>query len=123
MKKVLVYLKYAAGHLTLSIIFLIIQALTELLLPSMMSEMVDVGILGLNGQDSQMQYILTKGLQMLGMALLCVAAAIAVSYFATKSSAIISRRFNRYSAVYVSCFLRPLWRLAVLHLHCLKAHP
>ncbi len=94
MKKVIVYLKYAAGHLTLSIVFLIIQALTELLLPSMMSEMVDVGILGLNGQDSQMQYILTKGLQMLGMALLCVAAAIAVSYFATKSSAIISRRMR-----------------------------
>ena len=94
MKKVIVYLKYAAGHLTLSIVFLIIQALTELLLPSMMSEMVDVGILGLNGQDGQMQYILTKGLQMLGMALLCVAAAIAVSYFATKSSAIISRRMR-----------------------------
>lgn len=94
MKKVIAYLKYAAGHLTLSIVFLIIQALTELLLPSMMSEMVDVGILGLNGQDSQMQYILTKGLQMLGMALLCVAAAIAVSYFATKSSAIISRRMR-----------------------------
>ena len=32
MKKVIVYLKYAAGHLTLSIVFLIIQALTELLL-------------------------------------------------------------------------------------------
>lgn len=94
MKKVFSYLKYAAGYLVLSLVFLITQALTELLLPSMMSEIVDVGIIGLNGQDGQMQYIITQGIKMMGMALLCVFAAIGVNYFSTKTSAIVSKRMR-----------------------------
>ncbi len=94
MKKVLSYLKYAAGFVVLSLVFLVIQALTELLLPSMMSEIVDVGIIGLNGQEGQMQFILTKGLQMLGMALLCVFSAISVNFFSTKTSSIVSKKMR-----------------------------
>ncbi len=94
MKKVIVYLKYAAGYMVLGIIFLIVQALSELILPSMMSEIVDKGVIGLNGQDGQMQYIITQGLKMLSIALLCVFAAIGVNFFSTKASAIISKRMR-----------------------------
>ncbi len=94
MKAVLKYLKYAAGYVAISLIFLVVQALSELWLPNLMSDMVDTGIVALNGQDSQMQYILLKGLQMLGVALLCVAAAIGVNFFSTKTSAIISKRLR-----------------------------
>lgn len=94
MKKVIVYLKYAAGYMVLGVIFLIVQALSELILPSMMSDIVDKGVIGLNGQDGQMQYIIAQGLKMLGIALLCVFAAIGVNFFSTKASAIISKRMR-----------------------------
>lgn len=94
MKAVLKYLKYAAGYVALSLAFLVVQALSELWLPNLMSDMVDTGIVALNGQDGQIQYILLKGVQMLGVALLCVAAAIGVSFFSTKTSAIISKKMR-----------------------------
>lgn len=94
MKAVLKYLKYAAGYVALSLAFLVVQALSELWLPNLMSDMVDTGIVALNGQDGQIQYILLKGVQMLGVALLCVAAAIGVSFFYTKTSAIISKKMR-----------------------------
>lgn len=94
MKKVIVYLKYAAGYMALGVIFLIVQALSELILPSMMSDIVDKGVIGLNGQDGQMQYIIAQGLKMLAIALLCVFAAIGVNFFSTKASAIISKRMR-----------------------------
>ncbi len=94
MKKVIVYLKYAAGYMALGVIFLIVQALSELILPSMMSDIVDKGVIGLNGQDGQMQYIIAQGLKMLAVALLCVFAAIGVNFFSTKASAIISKRMR-----------------------------
>ncbi|MBR3754412.1 MAG: ABC transporter ATP-binding protein [Clostridia bacterium] len=94
MKKVIVYLKYAAGYLALGVIFLIVQALSELILPNMMSDIVDNGVIGLNGQDGQMQYILIQGLKMLAVALLCVFAAIGVNFFSTKASSIISKRMR-----------------------------
>ena len=94
MKKVIVYLKYAAGYLALSVIFLIVQALSELILPSMMSEIVDIGVIGMSGKDGQMQYILTQGLKMLAVALLCVFAAIGVNFFSSKASSIISKRMR-----------------------------
>lgn len=94
MKKVLAYLKYAAGFVALSLVFLIIQALSELWLPNMMSDLVDEGIIALNGQEGQMSYIITKGAQMLGVALLCVVSAIGVNFFSTKTSAIISKKMR-----------------------------
>ena len=94
MKKVIVYLKYAAGYMALGVIFLIVQALSELILPSMMSDIVDKGVIGLNGQDGQMQFIIAQGLRMLAIALLCVFAAIGVNFFSTKASAIISQRMR-----------------------------
>ena len=94
MKKVIVYLKYAAGYMALGVIFLIVQALSELILPSMMSDIVDKGVIGLNGQDGQMQYIIAQGLKMLAVALLCVFAAIGVNFFSTKASAIISKKMR-----------------------------
>lgn len=94
MKKVIVYLKYAAGYMALGVIFLIVQALSELILPSMMSEIVDVGVIGMNGKDGQMEYIIAQGLKMLAVALLCVFAAIGVNFFSTMASAIISKRMR-----------------------------
>lgn len=94
MLKVLSYLKYAAGYVVLSLSFLVIQALTELWLPTMMEGIVDTGIVKMNGLDGQMQFILTEGAKMLGIALLCVVSAVGVNYFATKTSAVISRRMR-----------------------------
>lgn len=94
MLKVLSYLKYAAGFVALSLSFLVIQALTELWLPSMMERIVDTGIVKMNGADGQMQFIITEGIKMLGIALLCVVSAVGVNYFATKTSAVISRRMR-----------------------------
>ncbi|MBQ7101410.1 MAG: ABC transporter ATP-binding protein, partial [Clostridia bacterium] len=94
MKKVIVYLKYAAGYLALGVIFLIVQALSELILPSMMSEIVDIGVIGMSGKDGQLEYIIIQGLKMLGVALLCVFAAIGVNFFSTKASSIISKRMR-----------------------------
>ncbi len=94
MKAVLKYLKYAAGYIALGLAFLVVQALSELWLPNLMSDMVDDGIVALNGQENQMQFILLKGAQMLGVALLSVAAAISVSFFSTKTSAVISKKMR-----------------------------
>ncbi|MBR6619182.1 MAG: ABC transporter ATP-binding protein [Clostridia bacterium] len=94
MKKVIAYLKYALGYVVLSLFFLIAQALTELILPSMMSDIVDNGIIALNGQDGQIQYIVTQGVKMLGVALICVFSAIGVGYFSTKTSAIVSKKMR-----------------------------
>ncbi len=94
MKKVFGYLRYAAGFIVLSIFLLVVQALSELMLPTMMQSLIDDGIVALNGQEGQMEFIITKGLQMLSIALLCVFAAIGVNYFSTKTSSIISRRMR-----------------------------
>lgn len=94
MLKVLSYLKYAAGYVALSLTFLVIQALTELWLPTMMESIVDTGIVKMNGADGQMQFIITEGIKMLGIALLCVVAAVGVNFFSTKTSAVISRRMR-----------------------------
>ena len=94
MKKILSYLKYAAGFVALSLILLVVQALSELMLPTMMESLVDDGIVALNGQEGQMEFIISKGLQMLGIALLSVFAAIGVNYFSTKTSSIISKRLR-----------------------------
>lgn len=94
MLKVLSYLKYAAGYVALSLTFLVIQALTELWLPTMMESIVDTGIVKMNGADGQMQFIITEGIKMLGIALLCVVAAVGVNFFSTKTSAVISRKMR-----------------------------
>ncbi len=94
MKRILKYLKYAAGYVALSIILLVVQALSELMLPTMMQSLIDDGIIALNGREGQMAFIISKGLQMLGIALLCVFAAIGVNYFSTKTSSIISRKMR-----------------------------
>ncbi len=94
MLKVISYLKYAAGFVALSLSFLVIQALTELWLPTIMESIVDTGIVKMNGSDAQMQFILTEGAKMLSIALLSVVSAVGVNYFATKTSSVISRRMR-----------------------------
>ncbi len=94
MKKVLSYLKYAAGYVALSIFLLAVQAISELMLPTMMESLVDEGIVALNGKEGQMAFILTKGAQMIGISLICVLSAIGVGFFSTKTSAIISKKMR-----------------------------
>ncbi len=94
MKKVFGYLRYAAGFVALSLVLLVVQALSELMLPTMMESLVDDGIVALNGQEGQMEFIISKGLQMLGIALLSVFAAIGVNFFSTKTSSIISKKMR-----------------------------
>ncbi|HBL41154.1 MAG TPA: multidrug ABC transporter ATP-binding protein [Ruminococcaceae bacterium] len=78
----------------LGIVLLFTQAFTELWLPNLMSELVDVGIIQMNNQPNQMSFILLEGAKMLGVALISVTAAISVSFVLTKMAAEIGKRMR-----------------------------
>ncbi len=78
----------------LGIVLLFTQAFTELWLPNLMSELVDVGIIQMNEQPDQMSFILLEGAKMLGVALISAAAAVSVSFVLTKMAAEIGKRMR-----------------------------
>lgn len=94
MKTMAHYLKSVWYYAAISIVFLAVQALTELWLPNLMSTLVNEGIIQLNGKEGQMQFIFEKGAQMLGVALLCVFAAITVNFFSTKMASKIGKNMR-----------------------------
>lgn len=94
MKTILKYIKYVWVFAAAGILFLFVQAMTELLLPNMMSDLVDEGLVRLEGSSEQMKYILLKGLQMLGVALISVGGAIGTNYFSTKTAANLSKKLR-----------------------------
>lgn len=94
MRTVLKYLKYVWVFAAAGILFLFMQAMTELMLPNMMSDLVDEGLVRLEGSTEQMKYILIKGLQMLGVALISVGGAIGTNYFSTKTAANLSKKLR-----------------------------
>lgn len=104
MKTIFRYLRPLAGLVIASVAFLFIQAMTELKLPDLMSELVDTGIIALDGKENQMRFILTEGAKMLGVALISVGAAVTVNYLSTKTAAQFSKRMRHDVFTRVSSF-------------------
>ena len=94
MRVILKYLRYVWFFAIAGILFLFLQAMTELWLPNMMSDLVDVGLVKLSGADGQLSYIIITGLKMLGIALLSVAGAVGTNFFSTKMAAELSKKLR-----------------------------
>jgi len=90
MLKLLKYLKDYWWQILLVIIFVIIQTYTDLTLPEFMSKIVDTGIV-----NSDTDYIIKVGFQMLGLALFGAVATIIVGYFSSKVASGLSRKLRK----------------------------
>lgn len=95
MKLIAKYLNKYKGAIAVSIILLLVQAITNLLMPGMMSDIVNTGIVSMNGQPGQQSFIIGIGLQMLLAALICMAAAVMVGYVASRIAAAVAGRMRR----------------------------
>ena len=90
MLKLLKYLKDYWWQILLVIIFVIIQTYTDLTIPEFMSKIVDTGIV-----NSDTDYIIKVGFQMLGLALFGAVATIIVGYFSSKVASGLSRKLRK----------------------------
>lgn len=79
MIKLLKNLKKYSSTVVLIILLVFIQALSDVYLPSLMSDIVDIGII-----NSDTNYIFETGFKMLGITLIGVTATILASYFGAK---------------------------------------
>jgi len=95
MKLITKYLKPYTRQFLLCIALLLVQALCNLALPGQMSDMVNTGVIAMNGAAGQQAYIWGVGGTMLLIALCGVAAAVLVGYLSAKIAAKISRRMRR----------------------------
>lgn len=95
MFKLLKYLKRYLFLVCLTILFLFIQAFSELNLPSLMAQIVDTGIL-----KNDMPYILTTGIKMLLVTLIGVGSAAIVGFSASRTASGFARDLR--SAVFKS---------------------
>ncbi|MDV0447190.1 putative ABC transporter ATP-binding protein [Methanosarcinaceae archaeon Ag5] len=84
------YLKPFRWIVAVSIFLTFIQCLTQLYLPKLMADMVDVGIVG-----NDMNYIITIGLVMLFLSAVSMVSSVAAGYYASKASAGFSRDLRR----------------------------
>ncbi len=82
MKRYLKYLNGAWTWVILAPVLMILEVLCDLLQPSIMSDIVDVGII----EGAGYMYILEKGIQMMGVAVLGMIGGVGCGYFATKAS-------------------------------------
>ena len=82
MLKIFKYLKRYWWQIILVIIFIVTQTYVDLTLPEYMSKIVDIGIV-----NSDTNYIIKVGLQMLGLALIGGIATITASFFASRIAA------------------------------------
>lgn len=82
MKRYLKYLNGAWVWVILAPVLMILEVLCDLLQPSIMSDIVDVGIM----QGAGYMYILEKGIRMMGVAVIGMIGGVGCGYFATKAS-------------------------------------
>lgn len=90
MLKIMKYLKKYWWQVLLVIIFVAIQTYVDLTLPEFMSKIVDTGIV-----NSDTDYIIKVGLQMLGLSFIGIIATIIVSFFASRIAASTSRTLRK----------------------------
>lgn len=84
MKRYLKYLNGAWLWVILAPVLMILEVMCDLIQPSIMSQIVDIGIRGDAGPDTN--YILVKGVQMMGVAIIGMVGGVGCGYFATKAS-------------------------------------
>lgn len=84
MKRYLKYLKGAWLWVIMAPVLMILEVFCDLNQPAIMSDIVDIGIRGPQGPDTN--YILIKGLQMMGVAVIGMIGGVGCGYFATKAS-------------------------------------
>lgn len=89
------YMRPHLGKIFVCLLLLMAQALCNLALPGLMSDIVNIGIVEMNGQPGQREYIFGIGTQMLSLSLFAVCTAIAVSYLSTQISAKVSYKMRR----------------------------
>ncbi len=99
MLKLTRFLKPYAGLIALCISLLFAQAYCDLTLPDIMSQMVNKGI-----AYNDLNYILSAGLEMLGVALLGAVCSIIVGYFSAKVAAASSKDIRRSLFMKVQSF-------------------
>ena len=99
MLKLARFLKPYASLIALSISLLFAQAYCDLTLPDIMSQMVNKGI-----ANNDLNYILSAGLEMLGVALLGAICSIIVGYFSAKVAAASSKDIRRSLFMKVQSF-------------------
>ena len=92
-------MKPYASLIALSISLLFAQAYCDLTLPDIMSQMVNKGI-----ANNDLNYILSAGLEMLGVALLGAICSIIVGYFSAKVAAASSKDIRRSLFMKVQSF-------------------
>ena len=90
MLKMFKYLKEYWWQILLVVIFVVIQTYTDLTLPEYMSKIVDTGIV-----NSDTDYIIKVGFQMLGLALFGAVATIIVGYFSSRVASGTSKRLRK----------------------------
>jgi len=96
MKKIAIYLKPYWPLLALTVLLLLGQAMAELFLPTLMSDIVNEGIVpGIEQGVPQTEYILRVGGLMLFIALLAGGASIGAAYIAPKVAASAARDMRR----------------------------
>ncbi len=91
MKLIIKCLKPFTTSVMLCFVLLFVQAICDLSLPNLMSDIVNVGIIQLTGDDGQQAYIIGKGISMLGIALVGVAASILLSFIASRVAGRVSK--------------------------------
>lgn len=90
MLKIIKYLNKYWWQIALVVIFVTIQTYVDLTLPEFMSKIVDTGIV-----NSDTDYIIKVGLQMLGLALIGGMATIIVSFFASRIAANLAKNLRK----------------------------
>ena len=90
MLKMLKHLKEYWWQILIVVVFVVFQTYTDLTLPEFMSRIVDTGIV-----NSDTDYIIKVGFQMLGLALFGVVATITVGYFSSRIASGLSRKLRK----------------------------
>lgn len=99
MRHLLVYLRPFRGLIALVLILLFAQTLAELYLPTLMADIVDIGVL-----HGDIPYILQVGGWMLLVAACGMACMIAASYFSAKAASGFGRKLRNKLFAHVSSF-------------------
>ena len=90
MKKILLYLWPHWKYILIVIVFIVVQSLSELSLPFLMSQIVDIGI-----ASNDFNYVLNRSLLMILIAILAIISSVIVAYFNTRLGILAVTKLRR----------------------------
>jgi len=90
MKKILLYLWPHWKYILIVIVFIVVQSLSELSLPLLMSQIVDIGI-----ASNDFNYVLNRSLLMILIAILAIISSVLVAYFNTRLGILAVTKLRR----------------------------